>query len=164
VDAAWLGEQALNSRGELALRGMAAELRAAGRAPLAPAFSVGYAPKRALDLGALNCELERLVGTVGARLRFPANPFDIAFEPSAVLAIERVRGAGLARPETGSAVNFGVRALLLASFARSRVAPVLAVGATLIPAPAAIRMLPQGEIGHLPILWLGVSLGARISL
>jgi hypothetical protein len=70
-----------------------------------------------------------------------------------------LRGSELAHPEVGTALDLGLRARASASFANSRVSPLFGIEAALFPFSTEVRGAPQGELGRLPLLWLGVSLG-----
>jgi hypothetical protein len=70
----------------------------------------------------------------------------------------------LAASSSRTAIEIGARAAIGARFGRSRFAPFAAVHAELVPGPPAIFALPQGEVGHTPVLWIGASAGASVGL
>ena len=157
---AGVAEQALDPDAHLALRGFGAELiGVVGRSRLAPAFSVGFAPKRELTLPETRCELTRVEIMLGARLNEPLGAIDFGVDTGVAFAWSRLRGSELAHPEVGTALDLGLRARASASFGNSRVSPLLGIEAALFPFSTEVRGAPQGELGRLPLLWLGVTLG-----
>jgi hypothetical protein len=73
------------------------------------------------------------------------------------------RSLDLASPRGGTSVELGVRAGLGARLAtRGRFAPFVALDADLVPSPPAVFALPQGVLGHTPLLWLGATVGASL--
>lgn len=155
-------EQALDSDAHLALRGFGAELfGAVGRARLAPAFSFAFAPKRELTLPDTRCELTRAEVTVGARLRSPLGPIGFDVDAGLALAWSRLRGAELAHPAVGTAVDWGLRVRGKATLEDARVSPLLGIETALFPFPSEVSGAPRGELGRLPLLWLGVTLGVE---
>jgi hypothetical protein len=80
-------------------------------------------------------------------------------------ALERMRGVGLEQPAHGSGFELGLRAgALLALESSARVGPLLALHATVFPAPNSFEALPRGEVGRMPHLWLGLAAGVFLGL
>lgn len=155
-------EQALDSDAHLALRGFGAELfGAVGRARLTPAFSLAFAPTRELTLPDTQCELTRAEVTVGARLRTPLGPIGFDVDAGLALAWSRLRGAELAHPAVGTAIDWGLRVRGNATLKDARVSPLLGIETALFPFSSEVSGAPRGELGRLPLLWLGVTLGVE---
>lgn len=158
-------EQALDPNGKLTLRGFGGELLGVfGRARLAPAVSLAFAPARELALPDTRCELMRAEAVLGARVTEPAGPVTLGADLGLAFAWSRVRGAELAHPATSSTMDFGLRARGVATLASSALSPLLGVEAALFPFSSELHAEPRGKLGRLPLLWLGVALGVQIGL
>jgi hypothetical protein len=113
----------------------------------------------------------------GVRLRQWRLPVDagvrasvsgLGFSPYAELglcaAILSESAPDLAASSNRTALEIGARAAVGARFGRSRFAPFAALHAELVPSPPSIFALPQGEVGHTPVLWVGATAGASVGL
>lgn len=157
-----VAEQALDPEGHLALRGFGAELLSAiGRAWLTPSFSLSIAPKRELTLPDTRCELTRVEAALGARASEPIGAYSLGADLGLAAAWSRVRGGELAHPAVGTAVDLGLRARGSVALSSARISPLLALEAAMFPFSRELRAVPQGELGRLPLLWLGVALGIQ---
>ena len=91
-----------------------------------------------------------------------------AFVPYAELglsaAILTESATDLAAASSRTALELGARAAIGARFGRSRFAPFASLHAEVVPAAPAIFALPQGEVGHTPVFWIGASAGASVGL
>jgi len=165
LELAAVAEQALNNKAELAVRGLGAELEAVfGRDSLAPWLAVAYAPSRELAFADTSCTFTRAQLAAGVRFGESAGPFALSAELGVVAALARIRGSDLAHPATDTSVDFGVRARLAGALAAPRLGPLLAFEASAFPWPSEVWALPRGSLGTLPVLWLGVSIGAYLGL
>jgi hypothetical protein len=113
----------------------------------------------------------------GVRLRQWRLPVDagvrssaagLSFAPYAELglsaAILTESAIDLAASSGRTALEIGARAAVGARFGRSRFAPFATLQVELVPDPPAIFALPQGEVGHTPVVWIGASAGASVGL
>ncbi|MFZ5894044.1 MAG: hypothetical protein ACOY0T_23475 [Myxococcota bacterium] len=165
LEFAGVAEQALNSSAERTLRGFGIELGAAfGPGALVPAVSIAYAPSRELLFAEARCAVTRAQLAIGSRLRQLAGPFALAAELDAVAALSHVEGSDFVHPASGNTIDLGLRARLGASLSTPRVGPLLAIEASLFPSPSEVRAEPHGTLGRLPVLWLGLALGAELGL
>lgn len=145
---------------------LGAELRAA----LAPrsygaTFGVSYMPPSDLRLDGVDLQVSRIAGSAGVRVRIVDSPIDLSSDVELLVMLERVQGVGLAAPAQDRGINAGGRlGLTVAPPWPSRLLPVAGVHAIVFPAPRSVTMLPRGEVGHTPSVWLGVSAGMALGL
>jgi hypothetical protein len=148
------------------LHSFGGELRVAlGRGALSGTLSAAYTGRAQFELDGVQCELTRMPFSVGARLRSDFDVWYLAADLGLSLAAQRVRATNLLTQHTDSSLDVGVRAgIQLARQVGPHFAPFAAAFVWLSPAPSEISALPQGVIGNLPYLWLGVAFGVSFGL
>lgn len=131
-------------------------------------LSTGYTPTtQLLFTGATagRADIERLDVAVGVRLGLGHAPLDTSLEAGLLATRSEVTGLSAHRPEQDTAFSVGGRLGLHIGWSeQSLVSPFLGVSASLFPSAPAISQLPQGTVGHLPYLWLGLSGGLSLAL
>lgn len=160
-----LMEQGLVTDQSSSPRAFAGELRAAyTRGSLSPVLGLQYSAPSELTVGESLISTSRLQASLGARLSAVSGAFSWGGELSLLAALQQVRGIDVQQPAESSAFSAGLRASALVGLATGAVGPVLELHASLFPAPSTVIVLPRGESGHLPALWLGASLGMFLAL
>ncbi len=141
---------------------------ALGRGNLRFTLATSYLPTAELRLkGAreTRAELERLQLGLGLRLRWLTTPLDLGLDLGGLASRSELFGLTPHHPAQDTAFDVGARAgLRLALPERRLLAPFFGVQASLFPGARALAKLPDGTLGHLPYLWLGLSAGVALSL
>ena len=131
-------------------------------------LGTGYAPHtqvRYTGVAAGSAELTRLDVAVGARFVFAHTPFDSSIDLSAVVTRSQVAGQSSRRPSEDAAFSAGGRMGLHFCWSeQTTISPFLGAYATVFPFAPELSQLPQGSVGHLPYLWLGLSGGLALAL
>jgi hypothetical protein len=131
-------------------------------------LSTGYAPSTELRFTgnvAGNADIERFDVALGLRLVFAHTPLDTSFDVGLLAMRAEVTGLSAHRPEQDTAFSAGGRVGFHANLSeQSLVSPFLGVYASVFPFAPALSQLPQGTVGHLPYLSLGVSAGLSLAL
>ncbi len=141
---------------------------ALGAGKLRLTLSTGYAPRTELRFTgttAGRAELERLDIALGLRLTLGHAPVDTSFDASLLLTRALVTGLSAHRPEQDTAFSAGGRIGFFANWSeQSLVSPFLGAYASVFPFAPPLSELPQGTVGHLPYLWVGLSAGLSLAL
>ncbi|RYZ03394.1 MAG: hypothetical protein EOO73_27740 [Myxococcales bacterium] len=141
---------------------------ALGAGDLRLLLGTAYAPKaeaRYTSATSGSAELARFDVAVGARYLLTGSALGIGLDASVLLTRQELTGVSSERPLRDTAFSAGARVGLHACWAeRSLVSPFLGVHASVFPFAPAISQLPQGTVGHLPYLWLGLSGGLALAL
>jgi hypothetical protein len=131
-------------------------------------LSTSYGPATQLRFTgntAGRAELERLEVGLGLRLVLGHTPVDTSFDASLLATRAEVTGLSTHRPAQDTAFSAGGRVGFHACWSeQSLVSPFLGVYASVFPFAPALAQLPQGTVGHLPYVWLGVSAGLSLAL
>lgn len=110
-------------------------------------------------------ELERLDVAIGGRWVFAHAPLDASLELAALASRSEVSGRSTGSQNQDTAFSLGGRAGLCIALGEQRaLSPFFAVHASFYPAAPALFQLPQGTVGHLPYVWLGLSGGLALAL
>lgn len=110
-------------------------------------------------------KLERFDVAVGARWVFAHAPLDASLELAALASRSEVSGRSTRSQSQDTAFSLGGRAGLSICWGEQRaLSPFLGAHASLYPAAPALFQLPQGTVGHLPYVWLGLSGGLALAL
>lgn len=128
---------------------------AAGALALAPADTT---------LGGVRLRQWRLPVDAGVRATLTGMSFATYAELGLSAAILTESAIDLAASSDRTAIEIGARAAVGARFGTWRFAPFAALHVEVVPSPAAIFALPQGEVGHTPALWIGAIAGASVGL
>jgi hypothetical protein len=165
VELAGLAETALGAFDEPRAQSLGGELRALlARGDFAPLVTLGFAPPARVQAGPVDVEVERAQMGLGLRAQAELGPCDLGGDFTLLVARERVQGLGLEHPARSNGFELGLRAAALLSLATGRVGPVLALHASVFPAPNEFEVLPRGQAGRMPLVWLGASLGLFFGL
>ena len=138
---------------------------AAGRGRLA--FVAGVTPLLPADVsvGGVRLRQWRLPADVGVRARATNTRVEVYGELGIAAALLSESALDLARADSGTTVELGVRAAAGYRLATaSRFAPFVALQAELVPFPPAIFALPQGVAGHTPLVWIGATAGVSMGV
>jgi hypothetical protein len=141
---------------------------ALGAGPVRFTLGTGYAPKteaRYTGDAAGSAELARFDVALGLRWALAHSPFDTSVDASLLLTRQELTGRSPHQSTQDTAFSAGGRLGVHACWSdRSLVSPFLGAYATVFPFAPAISQLPQGTVGHLPYLWLGLSGGLALAL
>jgi hypothetical protein len=131
-------------------------------------LATGYAPPTEASLTGNtpgSAELERLDVALGLRLMLAHAPLDTSLDVSALASRAEVRGLSSHRPTQDTAFSIGGRAGLGFGWSeQSALSPFLGAHVSVFPAAPALHQLPQGTVGHLPYVWVGLSGGVSLAL
>lgn len=131
-------------------------------------LATGYAPATTLRFTGTTpgrAELERLDIALGLRLGFGHTPLDIGVDASLLATRAAVTGLSAQRPQQDTSFSIGGRIGLHAAWSeQSLVSPFIGAYASVFPFAPALSELPQGTVGHLPYLWVGLSAGLALAL
>lgn len=141
---------------------------AIGSGDLRLTLATGYSPAteiRYTGASAGEATLERLEVALGARWVVTRAPLTTAFDLGAVGMRAQLTGESSRRPAQDTAFNAGARlGLHLALADHQLLSPFVDFCGALYPLAPALSELPQGTVGHLPYVWLGVSGGLALAL
>jgi hypothetical protein len=141
---------------------------ALGRRDLRFTLGTALAPSteaRFTGRAAGSATLSRLEVALGARYVLTHQPLDASVDVSLVVNRQEVTGGSARQPSVDSAFSVGGRVGVHACWSeRSWVSPFLGAYASVFPFAPAISQLPQGTVGHLPYLWVGLSGGLTLAL
>ncbi len=141
---------------------------ALGSGSLRFTLATGYTPRTELRFTgttAGEAELERLDLALGLRLALGHTPLDTSFDASLLLTRAEVTGLSAHRPEQDTAFSAGGRLGFHANWSEpSLVSPFVGAYASVFPFAPALSELPQGTVGHLPYVWVGLSAGLALAL
>ncbi len=141
---------------------------ALGEGALRFTLATGYSPPTELQFTAATAgkaELERLDIAAGLRLALGHAPVDTSVDAGLVLTRAEVTGLSAHRPQQDTAFSAGGRVGFFANWSeQSLVSPFLGAYASVFPFAPALSELPQGTVGHLPYLWVGLSAGLALAL
>lgn len=141
---------------------------ALGRGSTRLTLELGYAPRAKLEYtgaSAGQARIERADVTVGLRVRLLEGPLATSIEAAAVVMRAEVGGESSRRPTQDTAFSAGARLGARFAVAEQRlVSPFLGVYSSVFPLAPALSQLPQGTVGHLPYVWLGLTGGLSLSL
>jgi hypothetical protein len=141
---------------------------ALGSGALRFTLATGYSPKTELSYtgsAAGRAELGRLEVALGLRWLLTREPLALALDAGALASRAEVTGLSSHRPAQDTAFSAGGRVGLHWAWSDpSLLSPFLAAHAAVYPFAPALSQLPQGTVGHLPYLWLGLSGGLSLAL
>lgn len=141
---------------------------AIGSGPLRFTLATGFAPSTELRYTGLvpgRASLSRLDLALGLRALLVRSPLEASVDAGVVLARQELEGRSAALPERDTAFSAGGRVELRVGWtAPELLSPFLGICATAFPFAPAISQLPQGTVGHLPYVWLGLSGGLALAL
>jgi hypothetical protein len=141
---------------------------ALGAGDLRLTLGIGYAPRTRLRYtgsSAGSADLERLDVALGVRLVLSHALVDTSLDAGLVVTRAELRGISSQHPSQDSAVTPGGRFGLHVSWnEQGLLSPFLGAYVSTFPFAPAISHLPQGTVGHLPYVWLGLSGGLSLAL
>lgn len=141
---------------------------ALGAGALRLTLGTGYAPRSELrytSTVAGSADLTRFEVALGGRLVLGHAPIDTSLDAALVLSRSEVTGRSSHRPTQDTAFSGGARVGLHFNWSeQGLVSPFVGVYATVFPFAPALSQLPQGTVGHLPYVWLGLSGGLALAL
>jgi hypothetical protein len=141
---------------------------ALGAGDLRLTLGIGYAPRTRLRYtgsSAGSADLERLDVALGVRLPLSHTVVDATLDAGLLITRAELRGVSSQNPSEDNAVAAGGRFGLHACWnEQSLVSPFLGAYVSAFPFAPAISQLPQGTVGHLPYVWLGLSGGLSLAL
>jgi hypothetical protein len=141
---------------------------ALGAGSLRLTLSTEYSPPLDVDFtgaSAGRAELQRFDVGAGARLVLGHQPVYTSVELGVLAERAQLSGLSAQTPSQDTAFSLGGRAGIHLGFGEQRaLSPFLGAHAKLFPFAPGLAQLPQGEVGHLPYVWLGVSAGLALGL
>jgi hypothetical protein len=131
-------------------------------------LGTGYMPRTELRYTgsvAGSAQVERLDVALGVRLALGHAPIDTSFDAGLLLSRAAVMGQSSQQPKRDTAFSAGGRVGFHVAWSEhDRVTPFLAAYASVFPFAPALSQLPQGTVGHLPYVWVGLSAGFALAL
>jgi hypothetical protein len=131
-------------------------------------LATGYMPDAEAEYTgntAGRASLERLDVALGLRFVVAHAPLDTSIDVSALAMRAELTGQSARRPAQDTAFSVGGRAGVHFSLSEQRLlSPFLGVYTQLFPRAPALSQLPQGTVGHLPYVWLGLTGGVSLAL
>ena len=131
-------------------------------------LATGYMPRRELEYtgkAAGRARLERLEVSLGVRWLLLHAPFDAGVEVGFVGTRAEVTGVSPRRPAQDTAFSAGGRVGVHACWSeQGLLTPFVGVYASVFPRAPELSQLPQGDVGHLPYVWVGFSGGLSLAL
>ncbi|HYP87158.1 MAG TPA: hypothetical protein VEQ59_03380 [Polyangiaceae bacterium] len=128
----------------------------------------GYTPRTKLRYTgnfAGSARLEQLDVALGLRLALGHAPVDTSFDAGLLLSRAAVTGLDSHRPAQDTAFSVGARAGFHVGWSEARrFSPFLGAYAAVFPFAPALSELPQGTVGHLPYVWVGLNAGLALAL
>jgi len=141
---------------------------ALGAGSLRLTLSTEYAPSVDVDFTGAHAgraTLERFDVGVGARVVLGHRAVATSVELGALAERAQVSGLSAQRQSQDTAFSLGGRVGFHLGFGEQRMlSPFLGAHAKLFPLAPGLAQLPQGEVGHLPYVWLGVNAGLALGL
>jgi hypothetical protein len=136
-----------------------------GARRLAAMAALGLEPRASFDFGGLGVDELRVPFDVGLALIHSWNRLAFVGEIGATSAVVRISGTNTASPQSGTRLDLGGRLAVGMRFGSpsSSVTPVVGIHALIFPKPYQATTTPQGNIGQLPALWLGVTAGVSFA-
>ena len=118
-----------------------------------------------IAFGGLNATEIRLPFDLGVRLPIVTRTSsDLVADLGLGGALFRDRATNTIAPQSGTRLDLGARAALLAhqGSLRGRLLKTFGLHVELYPRPYDVTLLPQGTVGRTPVLWVGVTLGLAV--
>jgi hypothetical protein len=142
------------------------ELRSfVGAGRFAAVAGVGFEPRASFDFGGIGVDELRIPFDVGGAFVRGWNHLTLVGQLGLAGAVVRISGSNTASPGSGTRVDLGGRIGVAARFgsSSSTVLPVVGIHALVFPKPYEATAMPEGNIGQLPALWLGVTAGVSFA-
>lgn len=142
------------------------EVRAYWGAPVLSAMAgLGVQPRASFDFAGIGIDELRVPLDVGIALIHSGGRLTLLGELSLAGALVRISGTNTAGPQTGTRLDLGGRVGVGVRFgsAASRVVPIVGLHALVFPKPYEATATPEGDIGQLPALWIGLTAGLSLS-
>jgi hypothetical protein len=150
----------LGDTGESAAFG--AEVRAFwGASRFAATTALGIEPRASFDFGGVGVDELRAPFDLGVAMVNAWVRFALLTQVGVAGALVRIAGANTAKAQSGTRVDLGARLAVAVRFgsSSSRLSPVIGLHALIFPKPYEAAVIPQGTVGKLPALWLGLTAG-----
>ncbi len=132
---------------------------------LAAMAALGLEPRASFDFDGLGVDELRVPFDLGLALIHSWNRLAFVGAIGAAGAVVRISGTNTASPQSGTRLDLGGRLAVGMRFGSSSsvVAPVIGIHALIFPKPYEAMATPQGNIGQLPALWLGLTAGVSFA-
>jgi hypothetical protein len=141
------------------------ELRVApGPRRLGPVGAVGIAGG-SIDFGVVSATELRVPFDLGVRAPLITRTvFDLVADVGVAGAVFRDTAANTPQPQSGTRLDLGARAAIVAHAGRlgDRLLGIAGVHAEVFPRPYDVTLTPQGTVGHTPAFWIGATLGLAV--
>ena len=122
---------------------------------------LGFEPRASFAFDGVGVDELRAPFDVGVAMVNAWSRFALLTQAGLAGALVRISGSNTAGPQSGTRFDLGARtavSLRLGS-SSSRLAPIVGLHALLFPRPYEATATPQGVIGKLPAVWLGLTAG-----
>ena len=164
IDAALLAQHSISSSQVPKVGALGADLAALfGAGQLRWLLGFDVMAKSHFDIGQVRAETAELAGRTGVQLVYGEQPLELAADVGVVGALRRLKGEAAEASERQTINELGA---FVGTSARFRwwswVSPFVGVQARLFPAPAELVVTPRGQIGTMPKIWVGASIGLRL--
>jgi hypothetical protein len=132
-----------------------------GARRLTAVAAVGLEPRASFTFGGVGVDELRVPLDVGAAFVRPWDRLAVVGELGLAGALLRISGNNTASTQSGTRLDLGGRIGVAVRFGSptSGVIPVVGLHALVFPKPYEATAKPEGNIGQLPALWLGATMG-----
>ncbi len=132
-----------------------------GAQRLVAVAGVGFQPRASFNFGTIGVDELRIPFDLGAAFVHTWSHLSLVGQAGLAGAVVRISGSNTASPDSGTRLDLGGRIAVAARFGSSSSAlvPVFGIHALVFPKPYEPTVMPQGTVGQLPALWVGVTAG-----
>jgi hypothetical protein len=136
-----------------------------GSGRFAAVAGAGLEPRASFNFGGIGVDELRIPFDVGGAFVRGWNHLALLGQLGLAGAVVRISGNNTASPASGTRVDLGGRIAVAARFgsSSSTVLPVVGIHALVFPRPYEATAMPEGNIGQLPALWLGLTAGVSFA-
>ncbi len=136
-----------------------------GAGVLSAMAGLGVQPRASFDFAGIGIDELRVPLDVGIALVHSGRRLTLLGELSLAGALVRISGTNTAGPQTGTRLNLGGRIGVGVRFGSptSRLVPIVGLHALVFPKPYEATATPEGDIGQLPAVWIGLTAGLSLS-
>lgn len=136
-----------------------------GARRLATMAAAGLQPRASFDFAGIDVDELRVPFDVGVALVHAGRRFTLVGELSLAGGLVRISGTNTASPQSGTRVDLGGRVGvgLRVGSPSSPIVPILGLHALVFPKPYEATATPEGNIGQLPAVWIGLTAGLSLA-
>jgi hypothetical protein len=136
-----------------------------GARRLTAVAAVGLEPRASFSFGGIGVDELRVPFDLGAAFVRRGDRLAVVAELGLAGAVLRISGDNTASTQSGTRLDLGGRIGVAVRFGspESGVVPIVGVHALVFPKPYEATVMPEGNVGQLPALWLGATAGVSFA-